>query len=64
MTHGEKIRNMTNRELAEFLQCPLHCLTHCAFGEGGECYAPKEGEHFSNKCVRGIELWLEEQSAS
>lgn len=52
MTNGERIRQMSDKELAEFLENFKDC-EHCAFSEKECCKKP---------CSSGIKKWIQSES--
>ena len=54
MTNGDRIRQMSNEELAEWLDITIDasCCNVCVCGKGQECY---------NVCTEGIKAYLESE---
>ena len=52
MTNGDRIRQMSNEELAEWLDITIDasCCNVCVCGKGQECY---------NVCTEGIKAYLD-----
>ena len=53
-TNYDRIKAMSVKELAEFLNKRIRCET-CAYGNNGICYSPKR------KCLNGVLDWLKSE---
>lgn len=61
MTNADRIRAMTDEELAEFLvgANPTNCLD-CAFSCGWRCQPDRQDYSDTEKCVEGKKRWLQQ----
>ena len=53
MTNGDRVRKMSNEELAEFIRNKISTCHCCAFDDTSEC--------FNNLCIEGIKAYLESE---
>ena len=51
MTNGDRIRQMSNKELAEWIRNKISTCHCCAFDDTREC--------FENYCITGIKAYLD-----
>lgn len=51
MTNGDRIRQMSNEELANFIRNKISTCYCCAFDDTSEC--------FNNLCIEGIKAYLD-----
>ena len=51
LTNGDKIRQMSNEELAEFIRNKISTCHCCAFDDTSEC--------FNSLCIEGIKAYLD-----
>ena len=60
-TNADKIRSMTDEELAEFLthMNPTNCQD-CAFSHGWRCQPDRDDYSSFEKCEEGRERWLQQ----
>ena len=60
-TNADRIRAMSNDELAEFLmECnPANCQ-QCAFSSGWRCDPDREDYSDAEKCTEGRKRWLQQ----
>lgn len=61
MTNAQKIRAMSDEELAEFLVVanPTNCLD-CAFSCGWRCQPDRQDYSDTEKCLEGKKRWLKQ----
>jgi len=58
MTNADKIRSMTDKELAEFLY-GLEDYAHCEFcADDGKC---RNSDTIVQDCLGGLEKWLKQE---
>lgn len=63
MTNADRIRAMSDEELAEFLTCinPTNCQD-CAFSHGWRCQPDRYDYSSFEKCKEGRKRWLQQPS--
>ena len=61
MTNADKIRNMSDEELSEFLthMNPTNCQD-CAFSHGWRCQPDSDDYSDFEKCKEGRKRWLQQ----
>ena len=58
-TNADRIRSMTDEELAEFLAIQPNCLD-CEFSHGWLCDPDRNDYSDTEKCVEGKKRWLKQ----
>lgn len=61
MTNADRIRAMSDEELAEFLVTanPTNCID-CAFSCGWRCQPDRQDYSDTEKCIEGKKRWLKQ----